>query len=77
MSKENEFTSKVEDFVSENVDKAFNRLNDFVESSETSDQIKKLVKETNEFVQKNPWTAVVGAVVIGYVLGSLSRRHQK
>lgn len=47
-----------------------NKFDNFINDSETSDQIKKIASNTNEFVQKNPWVAVVGALFIGYLIGS-------
>lgn len=62
------------DFTSEFKDDAARRLHEFGDSSEIVDQIKKLAKDTHHFVQKNPWAAVAGVFVIGYVLGSMTRR---
>ncbi len=75
MSKSKEFASNAEEFISENRGDAVKRITDFVDDSDTVDQVKKLAKDANEFVQKNPWTAVVGALVIGYILGSAGKKR--
>ncbi|MDX9732161.1 MAG: hypothetical protein RBT63_10355 [Bdellovibrionales bacterium] len=40
----------------------------------TNDSIKEWAEESTKFIQRNPWTAVAGALVIGYFLGSRSGR---
>lgn len=63
-------TDKMNDVVNETGE----RLREFLESEETIQHIKKAAEDLDRFVQKNPWTSVVGALAIGYFVGSIGRR---
>lgn len=76
---------KIEDNINDSVNNAADKLNDvvnetgerlrdFLQSEDTVQQIKKAAEDLDRFVQKNPWTAAVGALAIGYFIGSFGRK---
>ncbi len=76
MSKTGEYINKAEDFLSDSAKETFKNVGEILEESKTTEQLKIWAKEANDFVQKNPWAAVAGALVIGYVLGSSKNKHR-
>lgn len=45
-------------------------------ASINGEKIKQWSDQATDFVQKNPWVAVAGALALGYFLGSF-RRHDR
>ena len=66
----NNAAEKMNDVVTETGE----RLREFLQDENTLQHIKKAADDLDRFVQKNPWTSAVGALAIGYFIGSLSRK---
>lgn len=77
MSKSSEYINKAEEFLNEKSKETLKNVGDILEESKTAEQVKALAKQANDFVQQNPWLAVVGALAIGYILGSSSKNKHK
>lgn len=46
------------------------------QGQDPQEKLKEWTEDAKDFVEKNPWVAVAGALALGYVLGSLMSRRR-
>lgn len=62
--------------VNKTVNDTGDKIRGFLGDEDTVQQIKNAAADLNQFVQKNPWTSVLGALAIGYVVGSFCHKRR-